>query len=207
MLRLDVSAADLDGVELVSADPSIEDLLPAGLRVEAPPSALPDDRDRERPVLVTDDEGGAVRVLRVHDDGPLLASLRGEEHGGLPVLGGLPGRDEVIGVRTEDRLEGRPVEALNRRNQSIGGFLGGSERLLRGRRGRDRLPLRRGAGGGDEHVRARGGPEQVERTEAVRKVDGRLHVSAPAHRVYLRRPPPPPRELEAPLELLAGAIA
>ena len=192
----------------------IEDLLPAGLRVEAPLPALPDDRDRERPVLVADDEGGAVRVLRVRDDGELLASLRGEGRGGLPVLRGLPGRDEVVAVRAEDRLEGRPVEALGRRDQGVGGFLGGGERLLRGRGGRDRLLLRRGAGGGDQRARARGGAEQAERTEAVRQVDGRFHVSAPAHR---RLPPasaaapdrPPPREpaLEDPLALLARALA
>ena len=36
VLRLDVAAADLDGVELVPADAAVEDLLPSGLGVEAP---------------------------------------------------------------------------------------------------------------------------------------------------------------------------
>ena len=36
VLRLDVAAADLDGVELVAADPTVQDLVPAGRGVEAP---------------------------------------------------------------------------------------------------------------------------------------------------------------------------
>ena len=136
-----------------------------------------------------------------------------KSHGGLPVLGGLAGRDKVVGVRTEDRLEDRPVEALSRRDQGIGGFLGGGERLLRGRGGRNRLALRRGAGGDDQRVRARGGAEQ----ESERKRRERSMVDFMSLLllivVYLRRPPPPPDRLplrdpalDAPLALLARAL-
>src|SRR4029079_4652689 len=57
MLRLNISTADLDCIELVAADGSIEDLLSAGRRIEAPLSGLPDDRDRKRPILIADDDG------------------------------------------------------------------------------------------------------------------------------------------------------
>ena len=214
MLRLDESAADLNGGEFVSPDRPIEDLLPAGRRVEAPPSALPDDRDRERPVVVTDVEGGAARVLRIRDDGGLLASLGGEGLGSLPVLGGLTRRDEVIAVRTEDRLEGGPVEAPGRRDQGIGGFLGRGKRPLDLRGGRNRLLLGRGPGDAisvQAHAAAHSRWSERKRCDRSRVgLISRLLLIF----VYRRRPPPPPERpplrapaLEDPLELLDRALA
>src|SRR5262249_37375531 len=50
-LRVDVDAADVDGLELVPADAPVQDLVVAGLRVEAPPTIDLHERDGKRPVV------------------------------------------------------------------------------------------------------------------------------------------------------------
>src|SRR4029077_8471965 len=101
VLRLDVAAADLDGVELVAADAAIENLLEARLRIERPLAAALYDRHRERPIVRADHEHGAVGILRVGRDLLLLARLRDELRRDLLLACGLAGMNDVLAVGAE----------------------------------------------------------------------------------------------------------
>jgi len=64
VLRQDVGLARLDHRQLVAADAARDDLLAAGLGIEAPSRRLPDERHRERPLFVAEDQSlGAVGAI------------------------------------------------------------------------------------------------------------------------------------------------
>src|SRR5262249_284777 len=65
MLRFDVAAADLDRVELVAADATIEHLPATGVRIKRPRRSVLHDRNRKRPVVGTNDQRGTPRRLRI----------------------------------------------------------------------------------------------------------------------------------------------
>ncbi len=56
VLRLDVSERDLDRGKLVAADAPPQDFIEPRLRVELPLAGIVDERDREGPVVVADDQ-------------------------------------------------------------------------------------------------------------------------------------------------------
>src|SRR5262249_51779540 len=75
LLRVDVSDAGLHRGALVAPDPPRDDLVVAGVGVEAPARRLLHDRDREGPAVVADVEDCARVALHVDDVelGPALA--------------------------------------------------------------------------------------------------------------------------------------
>src|SRR5262249_52614338 len=91
MLRFDIAAADRDGIELIGADASIENLLLAGRGIKRPPCPPLDDRDREWPVVITHEEKCASAGLRVDRDLLLFFGLCDEVGGALSILRALTG--------------------------------------------------------------------------------------------------------------------
>src|SRR5262249_41371504 len=76
LLRIDIGQRGLDRAQVVAADAAEQDFVAAGRGVELPAAVLAHQRDRERPVLVADDELGLVSALRHH---PVLGIV-GVEH-------------------------------------------------------------------------------------------------------------------------------
>jgi hypothetical protein len=139
VLRVDVIAARLDGSQLVFPDAAVEDFLPPGLRVEEPLAVPADDRERQRPVLVSDRKGREIRVLRVGNDLALFRRLGRERRKLILVLYRVFRGDEIRAVRSEDFLQRRQVVTACCRDQRVGGRLGRVEGLLAGRRRRRSL--------------------------------------------------------------------
>jgi hypothetical protein len=134
VLRLDVSAAHLDGVQLVAADAAIEDLLLSGSGVEGPLAALLDDGHRQGPVVLPHGEDGEIPVLRIECHGLVLAGPGDELLRQVLVLDGILRHDQTATIGTEDALQGGDIERFSRRNQRLSRLLGRIEGLLARRR-------------------------------------------------------------------------
>ena len=214
VLRLDVPAADLDGVQLVRRR--------SGGR--GSPAGRPSSRSATSRSSGRSGWGAASPRSRPRgwrgsgSSGPVSTAsfsraLAAKARGGVPVLHGLPGHDEILAVRPEDRLHGRHVEALRRRDEGIRGLAGRGERLLARRRPGPASPAPRRRRRGSGRTPRRRAPEEVERTEVSNgrgsiSCFGSVSSSSTSGARRRRREPPPPREpaLEAPLELLARAL-
>src|SRR5262249_23025611 len=93
----------------------------------------------ERPILVADEEVGAIPVLRLHRDGLLLAGFSGEISGTLFVFRTLAGKNNALAAGTKDGDKLVYVEFLRCRDQRCRSLLGSAEALGAGRRaGRSR---------------------------------------------------------------------
>src|SRR5262249_11017573 len=66
LLSVDIGETGLDRAQLVAADTAIKDLLAAGRGIEPPRAILAHERDRERPILLADNQHGFVRTLHHH---------------------------------------------------------------------------------------------------------------------------------------------
>ena len=104
VLRLDVTAADRNCIQLVRTDAAIEEFLAARIRVERPLRAAFHERNREGPVLAADEKKGAPPVLLVHRHAVLLAGRHREFLGSLPILCRLVGKNDVLACSTEQLL-------------------------------------------------------------------------------------------------------
>jgi hypothetical protein len=121
-LRVDVGLAQLDGLELITADPPVEDLLFADLRVEPPAGVLLDQGDRQRPGVRPDDDDRPV--LRLRAQGPHL--LR-RVVGLAPFLadGRLVGANDQVAVLVAEDVEQRGVVVVREGlKQGVHGGLG-----------------------------------------------------------------------------------
>src|SRR6266403_1334113 len=75
LLRFHKTTTDCDCVEFVSANPTIQDLLAAGLHVEYPFALLFYNRNRKREIVVPDCKDGAVRIFWIRPDVAFLFGL------------------------------------------------------------------------------------------------------------------------------------
>ena len=112
------------------SDAPVEDLVVARRGVEVPLAAAHDDGNRERPVVTSDDEGRASRIVRIDFDRVLHSCLRDEGGRAVLVLDRILGGDQVLAVGPEDREQGRYVVGGGRLDQRIRGFLRRRECLL-----------------------------------------------------------------------------
>src|SRR6516164_5433276 len=128
-LRLTKRLGDLDGCEFVGPNAAIEQLLHSFGGVESPRSVVPHDRDRERPLILADQQGplaGAGRyqtVMSVVETQKVRAIAR--------VLRVITGRNKAGSIRPQDLLERGNVVASVSRDQLIYCLLRGSECFLR----------------------------------------------------------------------------
>ena len=192
-LRGDVRAGGLNGRPLVAPDsPRQHLLLPSG-RVEAPSARLLDQRHRERPLLVADDErlpiGPRIRQT------PLLPSSD-REHLAIPASGrGIRRRDQLLTIWSEDRQQFVEVPCFHGVDERLDRIFRRTERALRS--SLSRSPARK-----------RGNPEQragacqretptQEPAGVLRSICGAHHDRLSESADHRRRPPPPPppREL------------
>lgn len=114
VLRFHVAAADVNGVQFIASDATIEELLAAGLGIKCPFGAQLHDWHGERPVLVAHEEECPVVFFGIHGDAFLFASLGSEVSGSLPVLGVFTGKDYVLAAGTENFHESALVKLLGR---------------------------------------------------------------------------------------------
>src|SRR5262249_8031563 len=99
VLNVDIAAANLDRIELVTADAALEDLLAAALRVEVPLAGDLYERHREGPVVITYIEGHAARMAGIADQTLLRARLGRELRRHLLIASRLAGVDDVVTAR------------------------------------------------------------------------------------------------------------
>src|SRR5215471_4048715 len=145
VLRLHITVTNLDRVQFIGANASVEKLLLAGFGVKKPLAVLLHDRHRERPVLVPNYEESAVAAFRVHGDVLLFMSLSSKIGGMLAVLGELPTKHDVMASRAKNLSESDHVKFVGSSHQCIRGLLRCIEALRANRLGRRfRLSLFRG---------------------------------------------------------------
>ena len=101
VLRLHVTVADLNGVELIGANAAVEELLKASFAVKEPLVSPLDDRHRKWPILVAYQQKCAVRTLRIDGDALLLAGLCCKIGSMLPVLSVLATEDDAFTAGTK----------------------------------------------------------------------------------------------------------
>src|SRR5262249_9749536 len=109
-LRVDVGQAHLDGAELVLADPSVENLVLAGRRVEAPDGSVWHERNGKREIVRAHIEDQLATSTRE------AVSLRILGHETLPrvAIGDPVARvDEALAVRPQDGQQRFLVVALD----------------------------------------------------------------------------------------------
>src|SRR5262249_33449962 len=127
MLCFDVTAADFDRIEFITADAAKQDFLSSGLGVEVPLAGNLHERNRKGPVIIADVEYHAAEMPGISSQALLGASLRGELRGHFLVTRGFAGIDNVVTVRAEDRGKCFRVELCNSLDQSVDGSLSRSE--------------------------------------------------------------------------------
>src|SRR5262249_18065855 len=98
VLGLDVTAADLNCVELIAADAPVKDLETAGARVERPASRTFYEWHRKRPVVFADVQKGASRVLWLQRYVVLDAGFSGELLRDFAIARGFAGVKDVVAV-------------------------------------------------------------------------------------------------------------
>src|SRR6267142_358981 len=90
-----VAVADINRVQFIASDATVEEFLPAGFGIERPIGALLHDWHGERPVFVTHKQECAVASLGVHGNSFLFAGLDGKVSGSPPVLWVFAGEIDV----------------------------------------------------------------------------------------------------------------
>ena len=81
LLRFHKPATDCDCIQFVSANPTIQDLLAAGLHVEGPFALLFYDWNRKGKIIVTDGQYGAIRIFWIRLDVAFFFGLGRKGHG------------------------------------------------------------------------------------------------------------------------------
>src|SRR5262245_12910204 len=124
MLRFDIAAGDRNGVELIGADASVEDLLLAGRGIERPLRPPLDDRDREWPVVVTHEKKRASTGLWVDRDPVPFLRLGGELGSALSILRTFTRQHDGLELGPEHLLERIQVVLRSRVDDGIAGLVG-----------------------------------------------------------------------------------
>jgi hypothetical protein len=110
VLSLHIAACDLHRIQFVAADTTGPQLLLACSGIEGPRAAALHYGNRKRPVFVPDNQKRAVARLRIEGHAHLLASLRREIGGALPVLRVLARQHNVFTIGTEQFDESSRIE-------------------------------------------------------------------------------------------------
>src|SRR5262245_6338326 len=116
VLCFHVATANIDSVQLIASDASVEEFLTASLGIKRPFGTPLHDWHRERPIFIADEEEGAVPFSRIHGDTLLFSSLCCEVRSSPPVLWVFTGKNDVLAIRTENFLERALVKLLGRRD-------------------------------------------------------------------------------------------
>src|SRR6516164_9007036 len=134
VLGFHIAPADLDGVQLITADAPSQQLLATGCGVERPLTAVFRHRDRSRPILFPHDQDRVIRVLGVYAYVLVRACLRSKLRRPLAVLHGVAARDQIFLPGPEDLRERRDVKLVGCCDEGVSGLLGGVESLCPGAR-------------------------------------------------------------------------
>jgi hypothetical protein len=110
VLSFHIAAGDLNRIQLVAADSTSPQLLLARGGIEGPRAPALHYGDRERPVFVPDNQKRAIARLRIEGHAHLLACLRREFGGALPVLRVLARQHNVFTIGTEQFDESSRIE-------------------------------------------------------------------------------------------------
>src|SRR6266550_4095350 len=130
MLCLDETTANLDGVQFVRADASIQDLFTAYFRIEEPFPVLLHDRDRKWEIIITHYQNGLIWTFLACLDRHFFFCLVCKFRRSLFVHHGIFGTDNIFTVRTENFLGGGNVKICCDLNQSVGCLFRRVELLL-----------------------------------------------------------------------------
>src|SRR4029077_13561489 len=121
ILGVDIGKTNPDGVELVAADPPVENFATTLLGIEGPLPGLADQRDRKRIVIVADHQDGfAVAVRR-----DLVLGVVGFQKTLTDrVVGNLvAGRDDVVAIGTENGKLGVLIVSADGADERRGRFV------------------------------------------------------------------------------------
>ena len=144
VLRFIEPATDRDRVQLVCADPAIQNFFLTDLRVEEPFPLLFHDRNWARVVLLTDHENRVIGFLFIDIDRALFLRLFSKRDRAVLILNRIVGADDLVAVGSEDLLQRGLIEGCSRLHKRIGSLFRTGEFLslcLRWRRRRIRLRI------------------------------------------------------------------
>ena len=109
MLRGHVGIERAEGSEFIASDSAGEDFFPSGGGVEPPATTVPDERDREGPLLIADHEFARIGVLGL--EGPLLLHGVGDDLA-VPAVGKRGRRWSRSAGRRRRKWRSRSAESL-----------------------------------------------------------------------------------------------
>ena len=105
-LRLHVTAANVDGDQLVAAHAARQDLYSASRDIEMPLASLgASQRNRQRPIVVAGDNHGAIGIRRLHLDLHFFMRAASEFGACVLVFRGVAGTDNVRTLRAKQLHE------------------------------------------------------------------------------------------------------
>src|SRR5262249_54048530 len=112
LLGLDVTVAELNGIQLIGADATIQKLLPSGFGIEKPFSFFLNQRNRKWPVLFTNQNECTISVLGIHGNALLLSRLSYEIGSVLAILRRFAGGNDVFSIWSKNLRECVDIELL-----------------------------------------------------------------------------------------------
>src|SRR5215470_4466845 len=139
ILRLHVAVADLNGIKLIGAYATVEELLKSSFAVKEPFVSPLDNRHRKWPILAAYQQECTVPAFRIDGDAFLLAGLCRKIGSVLPVLSEFTTENDTFPTGTKYIAECKHIELFRRLDQRIGG-------LLRSIKGRDACRRHHGCG-------------------------------------------------------------
>src|SRR6516164_9714009 len=127
-LRFDVAVADVNGIQFIAADATVEQLLAACFGIEIPFATQLYQWGGEWPVFIAHQKKRPVPGLWIGSNAFLFTGLRSEVGGSLTVLRVLTRENDIVAIRTENFFERAYVKLLGRINKCIGSLLRSLER-------------------------------------------------------------------------------
>src|SRR5262249_25588277 len=127
ILGFDIAVTDLNRVKLVSTDATHQDLLAPSSRVEIPLACELHERNGKRPIVASNVERHAIRIVRIRNQALLGASLFCELGCHFPIARRFTSMNNVGAVGTQDLLESVFIILLGCRCEGIDRFLSGCE--------------------------------------------------------------------------------
>ena len=131
-LSLHVTAANVDGDQLVASHAARQNLHSASRRIEMPLASLgANQRDRQRPVVVAGDNHGAIGIGRLDLNLHFFVCTAGEFSARILVFRGIAGFHDVRALRTENLHERSGIILPGGIDQGLRGLLRSRKRSVR----------------------------------------------------------------------------
>src|SRR4029450_462460 len=130
VLCLVETATNLNRVQLVSADTSIQYFLTTYFGIKGPLAFALHNWNGKRKIIVTHQENGTVRILLIQFNRVLFLCLFGKSSRAVLILHRVFGSDDILAIRSQNFLRGGDIEIRRHFNKSVSRLFGCIELLL-----------------------------------------------------------------------------